>query len=58
MTHRGVDMFDTPRLTACPISHDDLDASRRVMEKAGFVFERSVDHEGHELALYRLPPAG
>jgi ribosomal-protein-alanine N-acetyltransferase len=28
-------------------------ASRRVMEKAGFTFEREVDHEGHRHVLYR-----
>jgi RimJ/RimL family protein N-acetyltransferase len=29
-------------------------ASCRVLEKAGFVFERAYEDEGHELVLYRL----
>ena len=32
----------------------DNHASRRVMEKAGFTFERTVDHVGHPHVLYRI----
>jgi ribosomal-protein-alanine N-acetyltransferase len=33
-------------------------ASRRVMENAGFTFEREVDHEGQRHVLYRRVAAG
>jgi ribosomal-protein-alanine N-acetyltransferase len=36
----------------------DNAASRRVMEKSGFAYERTLMHEGEEHVLYRLvPPA-
>ena len=35
----------------------DNAASRRVMEKSGFAYERTLMHEGEEHVLYRLVPA-
>jgi [ribosomal protein S5]-alanine N-acetyltransferase len=31
-------------------------ASRRVMEKVGFVYERDVEHHGRQQVLYRKAP--
>jgi RimJ/RimL family protein N-acetyltransferase len=33
-------------------------ASRRVLEKTGFVYERAYRNDGHDLVLYRLTAAG
>ena len=59
---RAIVDVDAPRVGATNLvafTLPDNIASRRVMEKAGFAFERDIVHEGREMVLYRriAPPA-
>jgi ribosomal-protein-alanine N-acetyltransferase len=54
----GFEELDVPDLVALTLPHNA--ASCRVMEKAGFTYDRAIVHAGLSHVLYRLarPPAG
>ena len=48
----GFEVLGLPVLVA--ITRPDNAASRRVIERAGLAYERTVHHSGHDQLLYRL----